>query len=55
MGKTCITLMSLAVVMLAIGVVGGETKRYQAATVLWSGMHGICSMAVTGKLGIIIS
>ena len=34
---------------------GGETKRYQAATVLWSSMHGICSMAVTGKPGIIIS
>jgi AcrR family transcriptional regulator len=32
---------------------GREAERYQAATVLWCGLHGIRSLAVTGKLGIV--
>lgn len=32
---------------------GEEMPNHQAATVLWSGLHGICSLAAAGKLGII--
>lgn len=32
---------------------GDEEGRYQAATVLWSGLHGINSLSVAGKLGIV--
>ncbi len=32
---------------------GDEAGRYQAATVLWSGLHGINSLSVAGKLGIV--
>ena len=32
-----------------------KEQSYQAATALWSGLHGISSLAVTGKLGIITS
>jgi AcrR family transcriptional regulator len=28
-------------------------RSYQAATALWSGLHGICSLAAAGKLGIV--
>ncbi len=30
-------------------------RSYQAATALWSGLHGICSLAAAGKLGIVTS
>ena len=32
---------------------GDEAGRYQAATVLWSSLHGINSLSVAGKLGIV--
>jgi AcrR family transcriptional regulator len=33
----------------------GDDKVLQAASVLWSGLHGINSLAVTGKIGLISS
>ena len=30
-----------------------DAEKYQAATVLWSGLHGIRSLAFTGKLGLV--
>jgi AcrR family transcriptional regulator len=32
-----------------------EKQRFQAARVLWCGLHGICSLASTGKLGVVTS
>ncbi len=32
-----------------------EKQRFQAACVLWSGLHGICSLASTGTLGVVTS
>ncbi len=34
---------------------GRENENYLAAIVLWSGLHGINSLAATGKLGIVTS
>ncbi len=30
---------------------GAEAARQRAATVLWSGLHGLCSLSMSGKLG----
>ena len=32
---------------------GDEVERYRAASVLWSGLHGIFSLSAAGKLGIV--
>ena len=34
---------------------GRENENYLAALVLWSGLHGLNSLAATGKLGIVTS
>jgi len=53
MGKTR-RIMSVLVAALAPLLPGtSEEHRYQAATVLWGGLHGIYSLAAAGKLGIV--
>jgi AcrR family transcriptional regulator len=34
---------------------GSDREKHQAAVVLWSGLHGIASLAAAGKLGIVTS
>ena len=34
---------------------GEKEQSHAAATALWSGLHGICSLAASGKLGMVTS
>ncbi len=45
----------LASILAPLTPEGRENENYLAALVLWSGLHGLNSLAATGKLGIVTS